>query len=878
MRGLLRWFGVIVVLLAGWAAPVPRAQAANLDTTADRVLGQPDFSHRGANNGGLSAASLWEPSNVALDANDAQGNLYVADEFNNRVLEYDAPLTTGASADRVFGQPSFISDTINTGGLSATSLHNPAGVALDAQGNLYVADYGNNRVLEYDAPLTNHQAANRVFGQPSFITNTVNNGGLSAASLSLPTGLALDRQGNLYVADYENNRVLEYDAPLTSHQQANRVFGQPDFNHNMPNNGGLSATSLFNPVGVALDAAGNLFVSDTFNSRVLEYEAPLTSDDTADRVFGQPDFTHGTSNNGGLSASSLAFPDSMALDAAGNLYIADTSNNRVLEYDAPQTTNDTADRVFGQGGSFTTGTANNGGVSADSLDVPAGIALDAHGNLYVADVINNRVLEYDQPVPNGVPKLTSLSPASVALGSAAFTLTVNGSGLVAGSSVRWGGSDRPTTFINSTRLSAAISAADVAATGPTAVTVFSPAPGGGTSTLVNLNAYARAGQDARADMEQGQPDFASGAANNPLMPAANGLNSPGGVAVDTRTGRLFVADSHDNRVLSWPNGIAEANGQAPDLVLGQPNLNSTTANKGGLSATSLSFPYGLALDSQGDLYVADVLNSRVLEYNSPLSSDMAASRVFGQGGGFTTGVANNGGVSANSLNAPFAVALDRQDNLYVADALNSRVLEYDTPLSAGTTADRVFGQPDMTSNTYNNGGVGASSVTSPFGLAADAQGNLYVADSGNNRVLEYDAPLSSSMAASRVLGQPSLITDTANNNGLSASSLADPIGVATDANGAQGNLYVADTGNNRVLEYDAPLTSDMAANRVFGQTSFITSTANNNGVSAISLNFPTAAALDAHGNLYVADNDNNRVLEYDRPLPLLGLFLPLVRR
>jgi sugar lactone lactonase YvrE len=872
MRSVWRWLGAIVILLAGWAAPAPLAQAANLDTTADRVFGQPDFSQHGFNDGGLSAASLERASSVALDR---QGNLYVADSYNNRVLEYDAPLSSSMAASRVIGQPSFITNTVNNGGLSAASLNSPTGVALDAQGNLYVADTYNSRVLEYDAPLTSHQAADRVIGQPSFVTNTANTGGISDASLSLPTGLALDAQGNLYVADFFNNRVLEYDTPLSAGATADRVFGQPSFVTNTVSAGNPSALSLHRPGGVALDAQGNLYVTDNYNSRVLEYDAPLTSDAAADRVFGQPDFNHNTYNNGGPSATSLAGPGSVALDAAGNLYVSDNENNRVLEYDAPLTTGEAAKRVFGQGGSFTTGTPNKGGVSADSLFNPAGVALDSHGNLYAADLINNRILEYDQPVPYGVPKLESLSPKSVAAGSTAFTLTISGAGFVPGSSVRWGGSDRPTTFVDSTRLSASIPAADVAAVAPAAVTVFTPAPGGGTSTLINMNVYARAEQDARADTEQGQPDFASLAANNPLVPAADGLSSPAGVAVDGRTGRLFVADSGNNRVLSWATARAQANGQQADLVLGQPDFNSTDANHGGLSATSLSFPYGLALDAQGDLYVADVLNSRVLEYDAPLSSHMAASRVFGQGGSFTTGVANNGGVSANSLNGPTAVAVDARGDLYVADLGNSRVLEFDTPVSAGTTADRVFGQPDMISNLSNNGGLSADSLATVFGVATDPQGHLYVADNGNNRVLEYDAPLSAERAADRVFGQPSLITNTANYDGISADSLFDPIGVATDS---QGHLYVADTGNNRLLEYDAPLASGRAADRVFGQPSMLTGTANIGGVSALSLNFPTAAALDAQGNLYLADNGNNRVLEFDRPLPLLGLFLPLLMR
>ena len=118
--------------------------------------------------------------------------------------------------------------------VNAATLSYPRGLALDAQGNLWVSDHFNNRVLEYDAPLTHDTAADRVLGQPNMFTNTANNNGLSASSLDEPEGLAFDGQGRLYVADEFNNRVLGYDHPLTS-AAANRVLGQPDFTHRLAN-------------------------------------------------------------------------------------------------------------------------------------------------------------------------------------------------------------------------------------------------------------------------------------------------------------------------------------------------------------------------------------------------------------------------------------------------------------------------------------------------------------------------------------------------------------------------------------------------------------------------------------------------------------------
>src|SRR5258708_24796014 len=142
---------MILIVLAGWVPPPQLTQAANMDTTAAHVFGQPDFTHNTANNGGLNANGLNDPFAVALDQ---QGNLYVADTFNNRVLEYDAPRTAGATADRVFGQPDFTHNTANNGGISANSLSCPTGVAVDVQGQPYFARHGKNPALGDPPPPT----------------------------------------------------------------------------------------------------------------------------------------------------------------------------------------------------------------------------------------------------------------------------------------------------------------------------------------------------------------------------------------------------------------------------------------------------------------------------------------------------------------------------------------------------------------------------------------------------------------------------------------------------------------------------------------------------------------------------------------------------
>ena len=283
-----RTFGIAAVML-----PVALYVAIVLasGTTADRVLGQVDFTHNGVH---VNAQGLYEPFAVAIDSSATPNHIYVADQDNDRVLGWRdaASFTNGQAADLVIGQPDFLTSFCNgaSGAVSAGSLCAPAGVAVDGSGNLYVADTNNNRVLEYTNPFAACKgvfpcvggAANEVLGQDgSFTTPDCNNGGVSANSLCDPVGVAVDGSGNLWVADQGNSRVLEYNTPLTN-TTANTVFGQDGSfttagcNHDT-SGGNSTAIDLCSPEGVALDGAGNLYVADTENNRALEYNQPLAN-------------------------------------------------------------------------------------------------------------------------------------------------------------------------------------------------------------------------------------------------------------------------------------------------------------------------------------------------------------------------------------------------------------------------------------------------------------------------------------------------------------------------------------------------------------------------------------------------------------------------
>jgi len=383
------------------------------NVTADGVVGQTLFTTGSPNlidgrgfDFGSFRGYLWDNAGgVAIDNSVSPARVYVVDTNNNRVLAWNniSAFTTHAPANLVIGQPSFFTniDNINpftTAGVSGVPSRNnvryPRAAAVDSNGNLYISDWGNSRVLEYNSPFTTDTAADRVFGQGGrFTTNDCR---VTAASLCGPIGIAVDKSGHLYVADLGNNRVLEYNAPLSS-QTANHVFGQGGlFTTQFCNLGGISATSLCIPSGVAVDSSLNVYIADYGNSRVLEYDAPLTTNTTADRVFGQGNsFIVKGCNRNGLSTDSLCSPRFMAVDSSKNLYISDAGNNRVLMYRTPLTTDTTADLVFGQGSQFSQNNCKT--PSPNALCAPDGIGVDTFKNVYVVDTGYFRVLQFLAP-------------------------------------------------------------------------------------------------------------------------------------------------------------------------------------------------------------------------------------------------------------------------------------------------------------------------------------------------------------------------------------------------------------------------------------------------------------------------------------------------
>ena len=620
---------------------------------------------------------------------------------------------------------------------------------------------------------TGDNIADAVLGQIDFSHNGLNNPG--AGSLFTPGQLAIDLNAlsqHLYVVDAQNHRVLGWNdsAAFVSGQNADIEIGQPDFQTTLCNSGtavgdvaGLGPDSLRGPGGVAVDAAGNLFVADSSNNRVLEYNQPFAQAKSvgfaANLVFGQG--ITGTNfvghvcadsgpSNPAPSASGMCQPIGVNLDLAGNLFVADTSNNRVLEFNQPLAASNiatgagdpVADLVLGQGSAgnnFTAHVCVTAGIqpaSSTGMCNPIAVTTDNSGDLFVGDDGDFRVLEFNQPL-------------------AAANLVTGVGDVVA---------DR----------------------------VF-----GQGSSATNFTAH----------------QCFDGFGGDPA-PSADGVCDSNALAIDAG-GDLLVTDIINSRVLEYLDPLAAAGGVpgtpghpgdvTADAVFGQGNSFATAdcgAGSGSgiaLSGAVLCLPDGVAINNLGDIFIADTSNSRVLRYNHPGSSPPIANAVLGQLDMFHNGA---NGPTAAALEVPQGLAIDGslgRQRLYVADSGNNRVLGWINAASFvnGDPADIVIGQPDANSIACNDAvapadlnGLGADSLCGPKDVAVDAQGHLYVSDSSNNRVLEYDDPfaavVSTGLAANRVFGQSGAFTTSGCNLGsatISASTLCGPEGLATDPAG-----------------------------------------------------------------------------------------------
>lgn len=401
---MMRWGRVVLVAGILTGMPASGARAGWTDgKAAASVIGQPDFTSGSDNQGGSqpTAATLNSPQGVALDP--TSGKFFVCDTLNHRVLRYASPtaFVIGGAAEAAFGQTNFAAVT---SGSQRNKLNTPAGIFVDRAGNLWVADSSNNRLVMFlnAAGRASGVNADGLIGSATFDVTAAGN---SEGQLRQPQDVAVDGSGRVWVADWQNHRILRFDngaADAVANADdsgdnlalADGVLGQSGFGLSQTNRG--SGTPVRNglnqPWKLALDPAGNLWVSDGVNQRVLYFEDPASKANgaNADGVLGQVNFTTNAAPE--IRADRFWGPRGLAVDSLGALWVAEEINHRVVRFDTPIATatanaNDSeltppaANGVLGQA-DFESNGANS---TASGLTAPRDLETSAYGDLWVAE-------------------------------------------------------------------------------------------------------------------------------------------------------------------------------------------------------------------------------------------------------------------------------------------------------------------------------------------------------------------------------------------------------------------------------------------------------------------------------------------------------------
>lgn len=587
----------------------------------------------------------------------------------------------------------------------------------------------------------------------------------AAARFNGPTGIVVGTDGNLYVADYFNFTVRK----VTPGGVVTTFAGAPIRSASQD---GIGAAARFsNPMGICADHAGNFYVADQ-TSETIRKITPAGVVTTLAGSAGQWGDVDATGADARLSS-----PDSVAVDSLGNLYVADTNNNAIRKI----TPAGVVTTFAGGHGLFDIG-SNDGQGTAARFESPVDTAVDSAGNVYVADEINGTIRKI---TPAGL--VSTLAGLAFAAGSADGV----------GSAARFG-TVRDAGGVNGPEGVAVDSAGNVYVADMMNNTIRKITPAAVVTTLAGT-----AGQSGSADG----------------MGAAARFNKPSRLTVDSG-GNIYVADWGNQLIRKiTPAGLVTT-------IAGRAATSYGAADGVG-AAAQFSQPSGVAVDGNGQVYVADTGNATIRK----VAPDGTVTTLAGTAG---TSGAQDGTGAAAKFNMPGSVAVDGQGNVYVADTSNQTIRKI-TPAGVVTT---FAGSPGLTGG--NDGIGGAARFWSPSGVATDAAGNVYVADQANGTIRKI-TPDGTVTTLAGAAGQRSYADGVG-----AAARFMNPLAVAVDG---AGNVYVAD-GNYTVRK----VTSDGVATTLAGAAGQY-GTADGIGAAARFVG-PSGIAVDASGTVYVTDSDS----------------------
>ncbi len=654
---------------------------------------------------------------------DKSGNTYIAAPLSRNVFELTSGGTLSTFAGLGYG--GFSGD----GGLaSAAVMGDPAAITFDSKGNMFIADYGSSRIRRVDAVtgIITTVAGSGVKCASSL--NACGDGGLATkALLNLPEAVAVDGSGNIFIADATDNKIRRVDAIsgiITT------VVGNGQMCTNPTNTcgDGASATAaqLNFPEGIAVDAAGNLYVSDTLDQRVRIVSAGVINPFAGNGGYCRNSTT--TCGDGHpATLAQLHKPQQVTVDASGNVYIADTADNKIRIVDTTGTINTVA-------GSGAQGLGGDGGSpTAAVLNLPVGVSVDGSGNVLIADTGNQRV----RIVSAGVIQ-TLAGGGNGGDGGAATSAILAGPYAVAEDSA--GNLYIADQGNNRIRKLTGTTITTVAGTGSVGYT-------GDTGPATSAT-----------------------------------LNAPSSVVVDG-SGNIFIGDNGNlvvRRVDAISGVITTVAGNGSSCY----PTTSTCGDTGPATSASLTSPQNIALDANGNLYIADYFAFKVRKVSAltQIISTIAGTGIAG-------GTGDNGAATLAKLNHPSGLGVDSAGNIYISDQYNNKIRSINT---AGTITTYA-----LNGNTCLCGDGGPAlqgSMWNPLEISVDPSANVFIGGGNANVVQRVDAATKTWGTVAGVASQPA-IGGFSGDGGPATLARLSNFGLVVDSHS---NLYISDQGNNRI--------------------------------------------------------------------------------
>jgi hypothetical protein len=802
--------------LAPLAICLPAAAQMQTVSTIDTFAGSGTAGFTG-DGGQASAADFNFPRGPAYDS---AGNLYIADFYNNRVRKIapDGTITT-------FAGNGTAASTGDGGLATSAALNNPEGIAVDNAGNVYICEFSGARIRKV--------ATNGIIstfagtGVAGFSGNGV---AATSAQLNGPQNPNFDSAGNFYFADYNNNRVRK----ITMATGVITTVAGNGTAATTGNGGPATSASLHGPVSAVFDTAGNLYISER-DGYVLRRVAAGTGIISTFAGTGVAGFS---GDGGPATNAKFGQPYGITFDPSGNVLISDATNQRV------RMVNIATGIITTVAGNGTAGFSGDGGAATSAeLNNPIELVTDASGHVYVADALNNRIRQIT---------LSTMNFPATNVGSSSATrviqLETTATETITSISIPQSQGGKQEYSIG-TITGCTIGASNPVDTVCNIPITFAPAYPG--RRWVPLQVVTSTG-----NINFGLTGIGIGplAALTPGVITTVAGNGTGGYAGDggaatnaeifhayrhifDSAGNMYIADSSNHRVRKVAAGTGIITTVAGTGTAGYSGDAGLAVN------AKLYNPQGVTIDSAGNLYIADYSNSRVRKVAATTG---IITTVAGNG---TYAYAGDGGPATSAeMLSPDDVALDSGGNLYIADYNNFRIRK----VSAGTGIITTIAGNGTQGFSGDGGAAGSAVISSPVALGIDSADNLYFADQQNERIRKVAAAtgIITTVAGNGTAGY------SGDGGAATSAKLSNPGGIAIDP---AGNLYIGDEVNNRIRKVDAG-TGVITTLAGTGTAAF---SGDGGAANGAKLWNPLGVVLDGAGNLFISDLSNNRIRKVD---------------